>query len=397
MDISISQESLNAIFNAGIITVVFLLAFIFINWSFPKFQEKFGSFSQKYIPSLKIRNFEIISSKSLSQKCMTFIGILRIGIYLLGLYFYLSLVLGLFPQTHDLSENMLEYITTPLKEVFATIVSYIPKAIYLIIIFLVMKWVLKIIKAFFERIEYGQLHFEGFHKEWASPTYKLIRILVFVFTIIIAFPHLPGASSPAFQGVSVFLGLLISLGSSSAISNLTAGLVITYMRPFQVGDRIRLGTTFGDVVEKNLLVTRLRTIHNVDITIPNSSILNNHILNYSTLAHSEGVMVNAKFKLGFKHEWSFIHQLMNEAAKITTDVWLDKKTIIYQTVVDQNYVEYELNVFTREALKTHIIASDLNRNVLDIFHKHGIEVANPTLVSLRSAPDMELPFEGENK
>lgn len=387
MDISISQDLLDSFFKASIITVVFLLAYLFISWIFPKTITKIETLTQLHLPSLRIRNFEIISASSLISKIVVVLKFLKVIIYLLGGYLYLSVVLSQFPHTEHIADNMLAYIVNPLREIIDTIIGYIPNAIYLVMIFFVMRWTLRIIKSFFERIESGSLRFEGFHREWAAPTYQLTRIFVFVFTVIIAFPHLPGASTPAFQGVSVFIGLLISLGSSSAISNLTSGLVITYMRPFKVGDRVRLGTTFGDIVEKNLLVTRIRTIHNVDITVPNSMILNNHIQNYSSLASAEGLQVSSRFRLSHSIDWKVAHQYFLEATAMTADVWKEKQPIIYQSVVDQNFIEYELNVFTQHPLKSHIIASDLNSHVLSVFAKHGIDTANPSLIALSAGEE----------
>lgn len=387
------SELSTAFLNAGIATVIMIVALSLVGWLFPWLQLKVMALRDGRIRPLKFHNFEIITAQAMVSGICGLLKALRVVATLLVLYFYFSLVLAFFPETRYLSENMLHYILTPLREVLKTILDYIPKAFYIVIIVLVMRYILKVIRMFFQRIESGYLKIEGFHAEWAKPTYKLVRLLVFAFTLIIIFPHLPGSSSPAFQGVSVFLGLLISLGSSSAISNMVAGLVITYMRPFKIGDRVKVGATVGDVVEKNLLVTRIRTIKNVDITIPNSNILSSHIMNYSAVADSQGLILNPRITIGYDVNWRQVHQLMLDAAARTEGVMKDPKPFIFQTDLGNSYVEYELNVYTRLANKFDDIYSDLRKNLQDCFNEAKVEIMSPTYHSLRDGNDMHIPPE----
>lgn len=386
-------EISSAIINTGIATLILIVALSLMSWFFPWIQKKIQSVPHEQIPSLKIHNFEIITAQSLIAALCSFLKAVRLTITVLGLYFYFSLVLGFFPETAHLSNNMLHYILDPLKEVLKTIVDYVPKAIYVVVICLVMRYILKVIRLFFIRIEGGYIKIDGFHAEWAQPTYNLVRILVFAFTLIIIFPHLPGSSSPAFQGVSVFLGLLISLGSSSAISNMVAGLVITYMRPFQVGDRVKLGTTIGDVVEKNLLVTRIRTIKNVDVTIPNSNVLNSHIINYSAVADSKGLILNPRINIGYDVNWRKVHELMMQAASRTEGVLQDPKPFVFQVALDSSYVQYELNAYTRLANNFDDVYSDLYKNIQDLFNEAQVEIMSPTYHALRDGEGKHIPAE----
>lgn len=387
------SELSSAVINTGIATIILIVALSLMSWFFPWLQKKIQSLPHSQLPALKIHNFEIITAHTLTNGICSLLKALRLIVTALGLYFYLSLVLGFFPDTQHLSENMLHYILDPLKEVLKTVVDYIPKAIYVIVICLVMRYILKVIRLFFLRIEAGYLKLEGFHAEWAQPTYNLVRILVFAFTLIIIFPHLPGSSSPAFQGVSVFLGLLISLGSSSAISNMVAGLVITYMRPFQVGDRVKLGTTVGDVVEKNLLITRIRTIKNVDVTIPNSNVLNSHIINFSAVADTKGLILNPRITIGYDVNWRKVHELLLGAASRTEGVLKDPKPFIFQTALDNSYVEYELNAYTRLANNFDDVYSDLYRNIQDLFNEAQVEIMSPTYHALRDGEGKHIPAE----
>ena len=383
MEKILQSEISYSLLNTAIATVILLLTFglfrIFFPWLIRQVERLHGT----RIRSLKFHNFEIISSHSITSGLCGVLKVLHLFGTLFLLYFYLTLVLSFFPETQELSQNMIHYILDPLKEVGSTFLAYIPKAIYICVIFLVIRYVLKVIRMFFDRIEKGFLKIEGFHSDWARPTYNLVRILVFAFTLIIIFPHLPGSSSPAFQGISVFLGLLISLGSGSAVSNLVSGIVITYMRPFQVGDRVKVGETIGDVLEKNLLVTRVRTIKNIEVTIPNSMVLNSHVMNYSAEAEEKGLILNPRLSLGYEVDWRQIHSLLLKAADRTEGVLKDPKPFIFQTALNSYTVEYELNAYTRLANEFDNVYSDLFQNIHDIFNEAQVEIMSPAIVALR--------------
>lgn len=354
---------------------LYLMAIIF-PWVINRVQRS------KRIPSITVKGYEIVSHQSIATGLVRLLRGLRYFGTLFFIYFYFSLVFGFFDETRFISDNMLAYILDPIRELVVTVINYVPKAIYILIIAFIVRYLLKVIRLFFDRVENGYIKFEGFHADWASPTYNLVRILVFCFTLIILFPHLPGSSSPAFQGISVFLGLLISLGSGSAISNLVSGIVITYMRPFQVGDRVKIGETIGDIREKNLLVTRIRTIKNVDITIPNSMVLNSHIMNYSSAANNEGLILNIRLHLDYQIPWNHIHNLLLTAAGKTEGVLDKPKPFIFQTALKTAAVEYELNVYIRDANVFDDIYSNLYQNILDVFSQAKVELVCPDLLTL---------------
>lgn len=391
MDLKLDPTLSSALVQTGIATTILLIALSFLGMTFPWLQKKILSLRNGAIRPLKFHNFEIISADAILLTTVRVLGILRLVGTLLVIYFYLSAVLGFFPETQDLSENMLHYVLDPLRDVLKTILHYFPKAIYILIIFMVVRYALKIIRLFFDRIEHGQLEIDGFHADWAKPTFNLVRILVFCFTLIIIFPHLPGSSSPAFQGISVFLGLLISLGSGSAVANLVSGIVITYMRPFQVGDRVKIGETVGDILEKTLLVTRVRTIKNIDVTIPNSIVLSSHTMNYSAVAKTDGLILNLRIAIGYDVPWDKVHRLLLDAAARTEGVLKDPKPFIFQTSLGNSYVEYEINSYTRLANKFDDIYSDLRRNIQDCFNEAQVEIMSPTFHALRDGTGLHIP------
>jgi len=242
-------------------------------------------------------------------------------------------------------------------------------------------------------IEAGVLVLPGFYPDWSRPTLNIVRILVIAFSFIVIFPYLPGSDSPIFQGVSVFLGLLLSLGSSSAISNLVAGLVITYMRPFRIGDRVKIGDISGDVVQKTVLVTRIRTIENEDITVPNSAILSGHTINYSTAAREAGLILHTSVTIGYSVPWRPVLELLLSAAQITPLILLDDshRPFVVQTALHDFYIEYQLNVYTQDSHKTLMTYSNLHQNIQDKFAEAGIEIMSPHFRAVRNGDDAELP------
>jgi small-conductance mechanosensitive channel len=272
-------------------------------------------------------------------------------------------------------------------------VAYIPNVFFIVAICVITRYLLKVVRFFFSEIERGNLKFEGFFKEWADPTYKLIRLVIIAFGFVMAFPYLPGSHSPAFQGVSVFLGLLLSLGSSSSIANIVAGVVLTYMRPFKIGDRVKIADTMGDVLEKTLLVTRIRSIKHVEITIPNSMVLGSHIVNYSSAAHSEGLVLNTTITIGYDAPWRKVHELLLEAAKRTTKIDHDQRAFVLQTALNDFYVSYELNAVTRLPNSMASIYSDLHQNIQDCFNEAGLEIMSPHYGALRDGNTIAIPPE----
>lgn len=237
----------------------------------------------------------------------------------------------------------------------------------------------------------GGITFPGFYHEWADPTYRIVRFLVIAFAAIAIFPYIPGSTSAAFQGVSVFLGVLLSLGSAGAVSNTVAGVIITYMRPFQIGDRVKIADTFGDVMEKTLLVTRVRTIKNVLITIPNSMVLGSHLVNYSSSAKDPGLILPTSVTIGYDAPWKTVHELLISAARATTHILGKPEPFVLQTSLDDFYVTYELNAYTRQPNLMASIYAELHQNIQNKFNEAGVEIMSPHYAQIRDGNKITIP------
>jgi small-conductance mechanosensitive channel len=266
----------------------------------------------------------------------------------------------------------------------------------IVIVVAITYWLTRILGSLARSVESEAVRIPGFSAEWARPTNRLVSLVLTIFAVVVSFPYLPGGDSPAFRGISIFIGVLVSLGSSSAMGNLVAGVILTYMRPFRVGDRVKIAETVGDVTERSFLVTRLRTIKNVLIVVPNSMILNAHIHNYSAAEREEGLVLHTSITIGYSTPWRTVHDLLIDAALGSEDVLREPRPFVLQISLNDFHITYQVNAFTRAANRMEKITAEIHQRIQDEFNKAGVEIMSPTYLSLRDGnasaiPDANLP------
>lgn len=363
----------------GLVLLVVAI-FCFLIWSINKlaFQAKVKVTQHRHrLTQWMYRDYVILS---IAQKLMllhTGIRVLKGFLMLLLLYLLLPLVFSIFPFTQNWATNLFGLIWSPFKSIFIAIWNFLPNLFTLLVIFFVMRYFIRFVKYLFGEIESGKLVITGFHTDWAIPTFNLVKMFLYAFMFILMFPYLPGSDSTVFKGVSVFIGLIFSFGSSSAISNMVSGLVITYMRPFKIGDQIRIGELVGVVIEKNMLVTRLRTVKNEEITIPNSTILSGNTTNYSTYSQDEGLIIYTTADIGYEVPWNEAQAALLEAANRTKLVLKTPAPFIFQHQLADFYATYEINVYVHDVVKRAGILADLRNHIQDVFHERNIELISP--------------------
>ncbi len=306
---------------------------------------------------------------------------------------YVLFVLTILPWTAGLARTLWNWILTPLNTVATALIAYIPSLFFVVIISGVALFFLKILRLFFEEVESGAIVLPGFEQDWADSTFKVIRILILAFALVALFPYLPGSGSEAFKGISLALGLLFSISSSSAISNAFAGLVLTYTKAFRVGDRVQIGDTYGDVTEKTLLVTRVRTIKNVVITVPNSILISGQIQNFTQANSYGGFRIHTTVTIGYDAPWRTVHRLLFEAARKTPRIVEDPPPFVLQTALNDFYVSYEINGYTVDVRHSPEIYSQLHQNIQDEFNAGGVEIMSPHYSSLRDGNTVTIPEE----
>ena len=367
--------------------LVLFIAFILV-WAINRlfdFLKKITLNSEhRFLTSIRIRNYDFIKKPGIVKALVKLLAILRIVFLLFLLITIIPLIFDIFPSTQYLSKIIVQWISEPIKNVGIAIIGYLPHLFYIVIIAVITRYVLKILRFFALEIERGILKIKGFHPEWAHTTYVLARMMLWVLALVIMFPHLPGSDSDAFKGISIFLGVLISLGSSSAISNAVAGIVISYMRPFQVGDWIKSGEIIGAVIEKNALVTRLKTINNEDITIPNSAILSGATMNFTSIGKEIGLALNVQVKVRYDYSDNLVEELLIEAALKTNGISPKPHPYIFQISLSELNAVYELNAYTFHPENMYFIKSDLTKNIQSTFRQANIEIFSTQYVEIRT-------------
>jgi small-conductance mechanosensitive channel len=346
---------------------------------------------EKWLKDLTYRDYTFLTKHQEIQVVLFLAKVLRWFIYITLLYISLPILFSIFPFSREWADTLFHLVWSPLKGVILGVWKYLPNLFSILVIYFVMKYFIKFVRYIFTEIESEKLQISGFHADWAMPTFSIVKFLLYAFMFVLIFPLLPGSDSDIFKGVSVFLGILFSLGSSSAIANMVAGLVITYMRPFKIGDRIKIADVTGDVIEKTLLVTRLKTVKNEIITIPNSSVLSGNTTNYSIEANENGLIIHTTVTIGYDVPWPKMHETLITAALRTEAILKEPKPFVLQTSLEDFYVAYQINAYTREASKQALVYSNLHQNIQDCCNEVGIEILSPHYRAARDGNTTTIP------
>ena len=372
-----------------ILIVIFIIKYIsklFLWTGLKIIQQK-----EKLIKGIKIKNYTLFDAASEVKAFLNVNRVIKWLLIILVIYLALPILFGIFPWTKNFADTLLGYIINPVKKIAVAFWDFLPNLITIIVIVFVFRYVFRGLRYLRDEIKKEVLKIPGFFTDWANPTYQIIRVLVFAFMIIVIYPYLPGSGSPVFQGVSVFLGFLFTFGSAGSLSNVISGLILTYMRLFKIGDRVKIGEVTGDVIEKSLLVTRIRTIKNEIISIPNSTVMNSHTINYSSDAPGLGLIINTTVTIGYDVPWKNMYEALIEAALRTQYVLPDPKPFVLQTGLEDFYVSYQINAYIRESNKQADIYSELHQNIQDVCNEKGIEIMSPHYRASRDGNTTTIP------
>ncbi len=367
--------------------LVLVLALRALGRVFHWLDERTTALRGRYLRGLRIGTLEVVGKEQVSRVGRGLVGLFRLSLSLILIYVFLTFVFGQFPWTQSWSENLLAAALSPLQRLGALLLASIDNVIAILVIIVVVRWIVQFSDYLFHQVSRGEVEFKGFHAELADPTRKIVKFVLIVMGIMLTYPYTPIADNRGFQGLTVFFGLLISLGSSTAISNMVAGLVLTYTRAFRLGDRVKVGDAFGDVVEKGFLATRIRTTKNEDISVPNANVLSNHVVNYSAMARDgSGVILHTEITIGYDVPWPQVHRLLIQAARDTAGVEPEPPPFVLQTALGDFSVAYQLNAYTREVTRMARLYSDIHQHVQDRFAEAGVEILSPTYEARRDGP-----------
>lgn len=376
----------------ALVVVLFWYLLKYLNYFFRWLQIKIARQENRRIKGLTLKNYTVVDASRQVAFLLQLSKLLRWFSILLLLYFTLPVLFSIFPWTRNIAETLFGYILNPIRSMFLGLWRYLPNLFTIAVIFLTFRYMIKGLAFLKDEIEQENLTLHGFYPDWANPTYQILRVLFYAFMFVLIFPYLPGSESPIFQGVSVFLGFLFTLSSAGSLSNIVAGLVLTYMRLFKMGDRVKIGDISGDIIEKSLLVTRIRTIKNEIISIPNATVMGSHTINYSSEAAGKGLILHTTITLGYDVPWKLVHQTLIEAALRCELVLKDPAPFVLQTGLEDFYVSYQLNAYTKQADQQAWIYSELHQQIQDGCRDAGIEILSPHYQAERDGNASTIPL-----
>ncbi len=362
----------------ALIRTAVLAALLFgVFWAFRRLDRVLEQHFKRKIKELEAKSLRIVQSEQVWAVLRGVLRVVHVVLLLILTYIFVNFVLSLFPWTRYVGNTLLRLVVEPLGVAARAVLDYIPSLVFLVVLFFVIRYALKMLHAFFNAVDRERLHVKNFEPEWAWPTYRILRVVVLVFAVVLAYPHIPGSGSEAFKGISILFGVLFSLGSTSLISNVIAGYTMTYRRAFKVGDRIRIGDTVGDVMEMRLMVTHLRSLKNEEIVVPNSAILNSEITNYSALARDEGLILHTRVGIGYEVPWRQVEAMLILAAERTAGLLREPRPFVLQQALADFAVVYELNVYCADEKQMPRLYSELHRNIQDVFNEYGVQIMTP--------------------
>ncbi len=375
-----------ALATAALILVIWLVNRAYA-WLLNRIESWFGQAEE----AQHIRRLEFYRSGRLRGILVWALKWGRVLVWLWLVAIYLPFVLSFFPFTRAISARLGQMVMQPLAQVWQGFVAYLPDLFVLLLIIGVTYLLWRTAALFFKEIEAGNITLPGFERDWAPQTYKLVSLLLMVGALIVGYNYLPGAESNIFRGVTVFIGILFTLSSTTAVSNLVAGVIATYTGAYHIGDIVSMGGITGRVLEKRLLTTVVRTFKNEDVSIPNGLTLSREIINYSSMARHEGLILHTTVTIGYDAPWQQVHSLLIAAAKDTPGILADPAPFVLQTSLQDYYVAYELNAYTREPEKMPRLYAALHASIQDKFNGAGVEIMSPAYTSLRDGNTVTIP------
>ena len=320
---------------------------------------------------------DMVGRVGLPQLAVMPLRLLAWLVALLLIYEWLALVLGFFPYTRPWGETLLGSLLDALGGFGMGILRALPDLLYVLLIFVVTRFVVRVVRVFFEGVQAGRVHVGWVDETTARPTERLLTAIIWLFALVAAYPYLPGSGSEAFKGIGVFVGLMLSIGASGIVNQAVSGLMLMYTRALRPGEFVQIGDTEGTVTSVGFLATRIETLRHELINIPNSVIASTVTRNYSRLAGEGGVRLNTKLTIGYDTPWRQVQAMLQIAAERTSVVAKDPPPRVLQTALQDFYVEYTLLVSVTDPAQKFVALDELHGHIQDVFNEHGVQIMSP--------------------
>ena len=358
-------------------TLLFLLALRLLRGGYDWATARLASIAGRRIRGVSVRGFTVLGADQLSAALRRVVSLAFWATGLFVAYVWLTYVLTRFPYSRPWGEALGAYLVATVVGFLAGIVAALPDVFTVLLIFVITRVAARIVGAFFAAIEGGTVHVGWVHADTAQPTRRIAVALLWLFAIVVAYPHLPGSESEVFRGISVFIGLILSLGSTGLVNQAMSGLTIMYSRALRPGEYVRIGDTEGTVVQLGLLSTKIVTPKRLEVTIPNTVVIGGTTTNFTRLCAEGGVLLHTAVTIGYDTPWRQVQAMLVDAARRTPGLRSDPAPFVLQTTLSDFYVEYELNVAVDAPQERRSVLSALHANVQDVFNEYGVQIMSP--------------------
>lgn len=355
--------------------VVFCAILLFVRKRLPSFIAKIV---RRRFQSVQEATKEMVQSRAVARLAQYLMRMFLDITLFVGFYYYLSFVLFAFPDTKPFASLLIEYVTDPIVGMIWTAIGYLPNLITILIIVWITGVAIRGVRLFFENVDQGTIVLKNFEPQWVWPTYTLVRLVLILMSAVLCFPYIPGSDSAAFQGLTIFLGLMVSLGSNSVISNSLAGLFVLYRRSMKVGDRIRVGDHYGDVQQIKLMETYLRSVKNELVSIPNSKLLASEVTNYSAKLDGKGLLLHTTVGIGYEEPREKIEAMLLEAVGRTNGLKKSPSPFVLMDGLADFAINYQVNAFTTRGSSLPLLLSELHKNIVDVFNENNVQIMTPS-------------------
>ena len=309
-----------------------------------------------------------------------------IGLQILVVYGLLTFDLQLFPYTRRWGESLSGYLVDTIRTLGLGVVYAIPGLFTVALIFLMARVVTRVSALWFNSVERGHIRVSWLFPETAQPTRRLLSTLIWVFAIVVAYPYMPGSGTDAFKGVSVFLGLMLTFGSSGLVNQIMSGFMVTYSRALRVGDFVRIGDIEGTVTHLGVLSTKVKTLKFEEVTIPNAVVVSQTTTDYSRHVDTDGVLTSTSVTIGYDAPWRQVQSLMLLAAERTSGIRREPKPFVLQRGLEDFYVRYELFFSLEQQEARWFVLDALHAHIQDLFNEYGVQIMSPNYVFDPAAP-----------
>ncbi len=364
-------------------TVVYLLLIRLIYFVRGKVLGALPGLMQRHTRALRLGSTQVVDAHQLFPVVSRVLHVVRWLIVLLLTYEWLSFVLSRFPYTRPWGESLNSYLVELARYLFDGIVSAVPGLGVAVAIFFIARGLSAFVQRLLKRMAAHGDNDAWLNQETLAPTRRLSALAVWLFALAMAYPYLPGAGTEAFKGLSVLLGLMVSLGASSVIGQAASGLILTYTRTLRPGEYVRIGEHEGTVTEMGMFTTRIRTGLGEVLSIPNSMITGSVTKNYSRSVKGQGYVIDTTVTIGYDTPWRQVEAMLIEAARRTEGILAEPKPQVFQTALSDYYPEYRLvaQAVPSQPRPRAALLSALHAHIQDVFNEYGVQIMSPHYIA----------------